>query len=174
MKLTPVSIRDRMINIHHSFEDNFIQEQTGMEHFSLSERKLAAATALSSFMVRKIRCQTHFSPGAPHPYLNLLTGHVPIFSVSFGVHLGTSAAQSSYGFKAPHHLLNHNTNCLNSGLNKRFFFFFSSHWSPPLVHMICLRGSPHLIKWASPSLWGLPIKVESKGNSMFPADSDWW
>lgn len=137
MELILVYIRDRMINIHHSFEDNFIQEQTGMEHFSLSERKLAAATALSSFIVRKIRCQTHFSPGAPHLYLNLLTGHVLIFSVSFGVHLGTSAAQSSYGFEAPHCLLNHNTNCLNSGLNKRFFF--QSLKSPPGAYDLSTR-----------------------------------
>lgn len=33
-----------------------------IKHFSPSEVKLASASALSSFMVRKIKCQTHLSP----------------------------------------------------------------------------------------------------------------
>lgn len=59
-------------------------------------RKLASATALSSFMVRKIRCQTHLSQGPHSPpqpppahlHLSLLTGHVLIVTAWFGVHLG--------------------------------------------------------------------------------------
>lgn len=45
-----------------------------IRHFSPSEVKLASASALSSFMVRKIKCQTHLSleshplpPSTPQP-----------------------------------------------------------------------------------------------------------
>lgn len=128
-------------------------------------RKLASATALSSFMVRKIRCQTHLSQGPhsppnPHPPISTSTCWLGMFSSSprdLVFILGSSAAQSSYGFKALCCLLNHNTNCPSSGLNKRFLFFsflFSVAEVPP-VHMICLWGSLHLIKWAQPVSVGI-------------------
>lgn len=144
----------------------------GMGHFSPSEKNwhLPQHCHLSWLEKSDVR---HISQGAPHLHLDLLSGHVLIFTVWFGVQLRPTAAQSSHGFKALHCLLNHNTNCPCSGLNKRFFFLFSVSEVPP-VRMICLWGSLHLIKWASLSLWGLPIKRESKGNSMPPADSDWW
>lgn len=129
-----------LINIHCIPEYNYSRpqielEKKGMGAFFSIWKEFASATALSSFMVRKIRCHTHLSQGAPHLNQNLLTLHVLIFAVWFGVHLRLSAAQSSYGFKALHCLLNHNTNCPSSGLNKRFFFFFlclqlvKSSWS---------------------------------------------
>lgn len=131
---------------------------------------------LSSFMVRTIWCLTHHAQPPPllHPHLNLLSGHVLVLAVWFGVQLGPTVSQSSHGFKALHCLLNHNTNCPGSGLNEMGGGVCFQSVKFPLVYMICLWGSLHLIKWASLSLWGLPIKVESKRNSMPPADSDWW
>lgn len=97
--------------------------------------KLAPATALPSFMVRKIRRQTHLSQGGSI-VLNLLTEHVLIFTNWFGVHLRPTAAQSSYGFKAFHCRLNHNTNSPGSGLNENFFFFFLPVSEVPLTHSV--------------------------------------
>lgn len=145
-----------------------------MGYFSPSEKNwhLPQRCHLSWLEKSDVR---HISHRAPPP-ISTSTCWVGMFSSSpcdLVFISGPTAAQSSYGFKALHCLLNHNTNCPGSGLNKRFFFFFSVS-EVPLVHMICLWGSLHLIKWTSLSLWGLPIKVESKGNSMPPADSDWW
>lgn len=110
-----------------------------MEHFSPSEKNwhLPQQCHLSWLEKSDVRHISHRAPAPPphppppHLHLNLLTLHVLIFTVWFGVRLGPSAAQSSYGFKALHCLLNHNTNCPGSGLNKRFFFFgFQSLKSP--------------------------------------------
>lgn len=102
---------------------------TGGDIFLHLKKKLAPATALSSFMVRNIRCQMRRSPGegATISHLSLLTGYVLIVTLWFGVHLLPSEVQSSHGFKALRCLLNHNTNDPSSGLNKRFLFFFLSH-----------------------------------------------
>lgn len=139
-------------------------------------KKLASATALSSFMVRKIRCQTHLSHRGPHRYLNLLSGHILIFSVWSGVHLG-APQQCNPHMDSKHftvYLITIQIVPVLVWIRDFFSFSLYSDGEVPLVHMICLWGSLHLIKWASPSLWGLPIKVESNGNSMPPADSDWW
>lgn len=37
----------------------------GVKHLSPSAKKLESATAMSSFMVRKIRCQAHLLTGGP-------------------------------------------------------------------------------------------------------------
>ena len=108
--------------------------QLEVRHFSPSEKKLASARALSSFMVRKIRCQTHLSQGAHAPPTPTPTRPSPPHPADWACShrhrhdlvfmSGPSAAQSSYGFKAHRCLLNHNTNCPGSGWNKRFLFFF--------------------------------------------------
>lgn len=162
-----------VINIHHSFEYNDSQDTTrdGAWSIFLHLKKLASATALPSFMVREIRCQTY--------------GRLPISTSTCWLSMFSSSLWDVVFVldpqqRNPHMDSKHSTVYLITIQNVpvlvwiRDFFFFFPVIEVPLVHMICLWGSLHLIKWASPSLWGLPIKVESKGNSMFSADSDWW
>lgn len=168
----------------------------GTAHFSPSGKKLASASALSSFMVRKIRCQTHLSQGPPPPphllhthtrlHLNLLTGHVPILAVWFGVHLGAPSSSGSN----PHMNSKHFTVYLITiqivpvlvWMRGGFFVFFlyppppplSNHWSLPGAYDPSMRLTA-LDQVGQPVSVGIiAIKVESKGNSMFAADSDWW
>lgn len=124
-----------------------------IKHFSPSEVKLASASALSSFMVRKIKCQTHLLPESrplppstlqPADWASSHPRHCHLVFI-LDSQQQQQQQQSSHEFKALHRLLNHNTNCPGSGLNERFlvflvFFFlfpFQSLKSPRCIRCVC-------------------------------------
>lgn len=144
-----------LISIHIS-EQKAIQQKVLLQirarGIFLHLIKLTPATALPSFMVRKIRCQTRFSQegGA----LCAETCWLGMFSSSTSdlvFFSGPQQSKSSYGFKTFHCLLNHKTNCPGSSFEWDFFFLPPSKQSPTAACSM-IQGSPHLIKWTSLSL----------------------
>lgn len=152
-----------------------MQVEMRQRHFSPCEKKkLASATALSSFMVRRIRCQTHVSKGAPP------SPPEPADWACSHLHHVIWCSSRGPRQRCPHMDSKHFTVYLITIQIVPVlvwitdFFFVFSQWSPPCAYDVSMRLGA-LDQVGQPvSLWGLPIKVESKGNSMPPADSDWW
>ena len=113
-----------------------------MGHFSLSGKNwhLPQCCHLSWLEKSDVRHISHQRgpPTSPPQPADWACSH--LHRVIWSSTRGPSAAQSSYGFKALHCLLNHNTNCPASGLNKRFFFLlFSVGESPPCAYDVSMR-----------------------------------
>lgn len=127
-----------VINIHHSFEYNDSQDTTrdGAWSIFLHLKKLASATALPSFMVREIRCQTY--------------GRLPISTSTCWLSMFSSSLWDVVFVldpqqRNPHMDSKHSTVYLITIQNVpvlvwiRDFFFFSSHWSTPGAYDLSMR-----------------------------------